>query len=159
MGKEVLLLKNHSISKGYWYFMVLIARNHLFASFFRKRPSEDCCLYCASNLGIEGDVLLVISFISPLLLNCFYPKLFCQPFHNILVFTIPPVIPSCFSTLIFSSRARTLYAIAEKYTASTFSFGYPARSKPAASDFAKTTQVELTGGGSSATWNERSPTS
>lgn len=64
-----------------------------------------------------------------------------------------------FFTLIFSSKARTLYAIAERYAASTFSFGHPARSKPAASDFAKTTQVELTGGGSSATWNERSPTS
>lgn len=51
-----------------------------------------------------------------------------------------------FFTLIFSSKARTLYAIAERYAASTFSFGHPARSKPAASDFAKTTQVELTGG-------------
>jgi hypothetical protein len=90
---------------------MFLACHHLLASLFRKRPSKECCLNCTSNLSIEGDVLLTISFVMPLLLNCFYPKLFCQPLHNSLVLRDSTGNAKFFSTLIFSSRVRTLYAI------------------------------------------------
>src|SRR3972149_11165408 len=66
---------------------------------------------------------------------------------------------SSFSQPTLSRRVHIRIAIARVYAARTFSLDQPFLNNPIASVFAKATHVQLTGGGSSSTFNETSPIS